>query len=238
MLYGFHSCGGLKDAIHLPLNSLHSSFTTPLARIFDVDVEGTTLNDIDVVQLANNTAFTAVTRKATVLVRDSLLTIQFLTNVPAWDNPSINGIEINQVAAPVAPAAPVGPINAPVVLVAPVTAPVTAQIGPMAPLKVPLAPSAAPMLAPVTLAVPTTVPARPAFEPILINCGGGAYTDKRRRVWMADKYNEGGMLFSTNKDIIGTEDDELYQYHRWGQLTYNVPVPLGTYEVILHSAEI
>jgi Malectin domain len=203
------------------------------------------LNDIDVVQLANNTAFTAVTRKATVLVRDSSLTIQFLTNVPAWDNPSINGIEINQVAASVAPSAPLqapaqlmGPIKAPAVLAAPVTAPVTAQTGPMAPFKVPLAPSAAPMLAPVTLAVPTTAPARPSFEPILINCGGGAYTDKRRRVWMADKFNEGGMLFSTNKDILGTEDDELYQYHRWGQLTYNVPVPVGTYEVILHSAEI
>jgi Malectin domain len=227
------------------LHSLHFSFTTPLARIFDVDVEGTMLNDIDVVQIANNTAFTAVTRKATVLVRDSSLTIQFLINVPAWDNPSINGIEINQVAAPIAPssplqapALPVGPINAPVVLAAPVTAPVASQIGPMAPLKVPLAPSVAPMFAPVTLAVPTTAPIRPTFEPILINCGGGAYTDKRRRVWMADKFNEGGTLFSTNKDILGTEDDELYQYHRWGQLTYNIPAPVGTYKVILHSAEI
>jgi Malectin domain len=192
------------------------------------------LNDIDVVQLANNTAFTAVTRKATVLVRDLSLTIQFLINVPAWDNPSINGIEINQVAAPSAPlqapSLPTGPINSPVVVTAPVTAPVTAQIGPMAPL--------APMLAPVTLAVPTIAPVRPTFEPILINCGGGMYTDKQGRAWMSDNYGDGGKLFSTERDILGTEDDYLYQNHCWGQLTYHVPAPVGTYEVVLHSAEI
>jgi Malectin domain len=78
----------------------------------------------------------------------------------------------------------------------------------------------------------------PAFEPILVNCGGGAYTDTQRRVWLADTYNEGGLLFGTGKDILGTEDDELYRSHRWGQLTYKIPVPIGSYEVVFHSAEI
>jgi Malectin domain len=198
-------------------------------RVWDASVKGTPIDDIDLVKLANGTSFTAVTVKAIVVCVDGFITINLLDNMPIADFPTLGAIEINQLRTPIS--LPVrAPTNPPAVPTVTVQAPAI----PTAPIKTPTT-AAAPVRTP---AVPTTAPIRPTFEPILINCGGGAYTDKRRRVWMADKFNEGGTLFSTNKDILGTEDDELYQYHRWGQLTYNIPAPVGTYKVILHSAEI
>jgi Malectin domain len=38
-------------------------------------------------------------------------------------------------------------------------------------------------------------------------------------------------------DILGTTDDEVYNFNRWGQFSYNIPVPAGTYEIVLHLSE-
>jgi Malectin domain len=56
---------------------------------------------------------------------------------------------------------------------------------------------------------------------------------------MADAYSNGGNTYGTASDIAATLDDELYRIMRWGQLSYDIPVPAsGTYEVTLHMAEI
>jgi Malectin domain len=38
-------------------------------------------------------------------------------------------------------------------------------------------------------------------------------------------------------DILGTTDDEVYNFNRWGTFSYNIPVPDGTYEIVLHLSE-
>lgn len=47
------------------------------------------------------------------------------------------------------------------------------------------------------------------FEDLLINCGGGAYTDTEGRQWAADYGFEGGNPYSTTADIAGTADDTV-----------------------------
>jgi Malectin domain len=55
---------------------------------------------------------------------------------------------------------------------------------------------------------------------------------------MADQYYNDGFTFSNSAiAIAGTLDDPIYQSERWGEFTYEVPVPKGDYEVIIHFAE-
>ena len=75
--------------------------------------------------------------------------------------------------------------------------------------------------------------------PIRINCGGTTVIDSKGQRWSADSYFSGGATYSTSAvEILNTEDDILYQSERWGTFIYNIPVPLGSYSVILHFAEI
>jgi Malectin domain len=227
-------------------------------------VENTTIDDINVFPAftALNKTVTVVSTDGAMTVH--LLDNDPLINFPTIAGIEINRVSnMTSVTAPVVPppkaasptATPVtkwpvaAPTKAPIA--APTRAPVAAPT--MAPVAVPTkATGAAPTKAPFKLPVPTEAPKVPTtapalapvkptvpmFEPILINCGGGAFTDTQRRVWMADKYNEGGQLYATGNEILGTEDDELYRSHRYGQLVYKIPVPLGRYDVVLHSAEI
>jgi len=71
-----------------------------------------------------------------------------------------------------------------------------------------------------------------------INCGGGAFTAADGTSYAADQYFSGGSTYSTVDAIAGTEDDTLYQSERYGAFTYSVPVPNGTYDVVLQFAEI
>jgi len=71
-----------------------------------------------------------------------------------------------------------------------------------------------------------------------INCGGGAFTAADGTSYAADQYFSGGSTYSTVDAIAGTEDDTLYQSERYGAFTYSVPVPNGTYDVLLQFAEI
>jgi len=97
-----------------------------------------------------------------------------------------------------------------------------------------------PVPAPVTppVAAPVTPP-NPDFEEILINAGGDALTDFLGRKWAADKYFSGGDTFSDGRfDVKGSQDDYLYHTERYGEFSYQVPVPKGDYEIILHMAEL
>jgi N-acetylneuraminic acid mutarotase len=76
------------------------------------------------------------------------------------------------------------------------------------------------------------------FTPIRINAGGGAFTDSQGGAWAADNRFSGGSTFTTTQPINGTVDDPLYQTERYGNFSYQIPVPNGTYEVVLHFAEI
>jgi hypothetical protein len=97
----------------------------------------------------------------------------------------------------------------------------------------------APPTLPPVIAPPTPAPVGSAFQTILINCGGISYTDTQGRIWSRDQYFQGGSTYAnTATNIIDTEDDRIYWSERYGTFTYNIPVPLGNYEVVLHFAEI
>jgi Malectin domain len=80
---------------------------------------------------------------------------------------------------------------------------------------------------------------RRPFVPIRINCGGiTPHIDALGRVWSSDAYFVGGSTFDSNADIADTSEDPLYNCERFGQASYDIPVPDGVYNVVLHFAEI
>ena len=62
---------------------------------------------------------------------------------------------------------------------------------------------------------------------VRINCGGGAYTDSSKNVWLADINYIGGQLFSTTTPISGTSNGPLFQTERFGVFSYEIPVKPG-----------
>jgi hypothetical protein len=78
--------------------------------------------------------------------------------------------------------------------------------------------------------------------PIRIKCGGGALTDSKGQIWMADEGFSGGLVSETTGHVAGTADPNLFQTGRMapdsGKLTYAFPVENGTYHVNLYFAEL
>src|SRR5262249_19791977 len=78
-----------------------------------------------------------------------------------------------------------------------------------------------------------------------INVGGQQFTAANGITYLADPGPTTGAAasstYSTSADIIGTNDDPLYNTERWtpgGSFTYEIPVVNGTYRVELNFAEI
>jgi hypothetical protein len=66
----------------------------------------------------------------------------------------------------------------------------------------------------------------------------GNYVDKAGRIWLADRYFNGGTTFHRGAiPIRRTEDPEIYRTGREGQFTYDVPLSPGIYELHLYFAE-
>jgi glucose/arabinose dehydrogenase len=103
-----------------------------------------------------------------------------------------------------------------------------------------------PTLPPARLRAPTTrapilqsAPSAP-FDTIRINAGGDAYIDALGQTWQADVNYTGGQTYAVaDIEIADTTDDVLYQAERNGNsFEYQLPVPVGNYEVSLHCAEL
>ncbi|KAA6438990.1 DNRLRE domain-containing protein [Dyadobacter flavalbus] len=76
---------------------------------------------------------------------------------------------------------------------------------------------------------------------MLINAGGATFTASGGRKFSADQHYEGIDRTSSvaGGDILHTDDDELYRSGRCSpSFSYNIPVPNGKVNVILHFAEI
>jgi hypothetical protein len=71
-----------------------------------------------------------------------------------------------------------------------------------------------------------------------INAGGAAYADSLGQMWTPDAAFSGGSTFTTAASISGTADGGLYRSERYGNFSYNIPVPNGPYTVSLLFAEI
>jgi hypothetical protein len=86
---------------------------------------------------------------------------------------------------------------------------------------------------------PTSAPVTAPFN-LLINCGGEGFLESSGvRQWVADQYFIGGSTYADgSNDILDTLDDTLYQSERNGEYKYEIPVPTGSYEIVLHFAEL
>jgi len=75
-------------------------------------------------------------------------------------------------------------------------------------------------------------------DPIRINVGGKEYTDSKGQTWAADQFFDGGKQSAKRVSIADTNEDALYQSKRFGtQLSYDIPVANGIYDVDLLFAE-
>jgi len=64
------------------------------------------------------------------------------------------------------------------------------------------------------------------------------YVDKAGRVWLSDRYFTGGTTFNhSSRQIVRTEDPDIFRNGREGQFVYEIPLNPGTYELHLYFAE-
>jgi VCBS repeat-containing protein len=86
----------------------------------------------------------------------------------------------------------------------------------------------------------------PLTIPLRVNTGGGAYIDTLGNTWLSDQaytsgdwgfYGENYTVDRGAREILGTEDDRIYQTERWALGGYLFDLPNGTYDVVLHFAE-
>jgi hypothetical protein len=63
------------------------------------------------------------------------------------------------------------------------------------------------------------------------------FTDAAGLPWQADQFVSGGTLSSKPNGITNTVDGDLYRTYRYGDFTYAIPVPNGTYDVTLKFIE-
>ena len=111
------------------------------------------------------------------------------------------------------------------------------------PTATPLPPTAAPTSEPTEPPSPTATetPAEPQPEPesvLRVNAGGRSFTDARGLVWWADSAYSGGSGYSIIIPIDGTDADPIYASERWGNFSYTIEVPNGSYDLRLMFAEI
>jgi Malectin domain len=73
---------------------------------------------------------------------------------------------------------------------------------------------------------------------ILAGLTEGSYTDGYGRIWVSDRYFQGGTVVGVaNHPIWGTRDPRLYQSRRQGEFRYDIPLSPGNYEMRLYFAE-
>ncbi len=77
------------------------------------------------------------------------------------------------------------------------------------------------------------------LSPIRIDVGGNGFTDEDSNVWLSDFGFEGGQTSYKAQPIANAEVDEILYYgKRYGNnLSYDISVDNGTYDVILHTME-
>lgn len=72
-----------------------------------------------------------------------------------------------------------------------------------------------------------------------INTGGTSFTAADNTLYQADNFFSGGNSSDSALAIASTEDDSLFQSHRWqsGGFSYHLPIKNGDYNVTLQFAE-
>jgi Malectin domain len=74
--------------------------------------------------------------------------------------------------------------------------------------------------------------------PIRWVASNSAVEDRHGHLWIPDQFVQGGRRRQLRVDIQGTTDPKLYQFERFGNFSYHVPVAdNATYTVTLHFTE-
>lgn len=75
---------------------------------------------------------------------------------------------------------------------------------------------------------------------VAINVGGEAYSASNGITYIADRYYVGGDItdWSWVGDVAGTNDESIYLSERWGDFQYSIPMPSGSYDVLLQFSEL
>ena len=63
------------------------------------------------------------------------------------------------------------------------------------------------------------------------------FISRNHNSWGPDRYYSGGRYHPVPRNVIGTEDPELYNTERFGNFNYTIPVAQGSYTAILHFSE-
>ncbi len=72
---------------------------------------------------------------------------------------------------------------------------------------------------------------------LALNAGGSEYTNGSGVKYVADQYFFGGASGKSSATIKGTQDGALYQYQRYGNFSYAIPVANGSYDLTLKFVE-
>jgi len=75
------------------------------------------------------------------------------------------------------------------------------------------------------------------LQPIRLVAQPRAYVDTAGETWLPDRFAIGGQLVQRHTVVAGAPDPALYTGERFGNLTYNIPVPPGRYSLSLYMAE-
>jgi hypothetical protein len=75
------------------------------------------------------------------------------------------------------------------------------------------------------------------MNPVRIVMQQSSFVDRDGNLWTADRYAVGGMLSAHRDPVVNSADPHLYDGERYGNFTYQIPVPPGRYTVALHFTE-
>ncbi|HTC93899.1 MAG TPA: malectin domain-containing carbohydrate-binding protein [Terriglobales bacterium] len=85
---------------------------------------------------------------------------------------------------------------------------------------------------------PASLTAESGAIRILAGDRNANYVDKAGRVWLSDRYFRGGTTFNHGpREIVRTEDPDIFRSGREGQFAYEIPLTPGTYELHIYFAE-
>jgi hypothetical protein len=72
---------------------------------------------------------------------------------------------------------------------------------------------------------------------LALNAGGSSYTDGSGVQYVTDQHFIGGASAKSSVTIKGTRDGALYQYQRYGNFSYAIPVANGSYDLTFKLVE-
>jgi Malectin domain len=75
------------------------------------------------------------------------------------------------------------------------------------------------------------------MQPIRWVASGSSVVDSQSHLWQPAQFHFGGLLRENDQDVTGTNNPALFRSSRFGNFSYAIPVPEGTYTLTLYFDE-